>query len=264
MARSLKWASESYLKPVAPLSPRWLQADGSPEYRLAASLASVYGKYGEAFLSIRRQLEPVKSGITNGSLWVGWDETGAVDVAWHEGDVIKAVNAVMSRRLVLAQKTGSHAWPDTGRRFATLSDIAAFIEGRINLARFAELLWGLALLDWPQIPHAPWPQSERDGETFPGAAYALLKLCFAGARVRDVDVPLVPVTYQRAGAGQGAMATQLAARRLRASGLAPAVARVEQEGPAIERTAAALLFPVAQADLHALADAVLRPKTSTP
>jgi CRISPR-associated protein Csx17 len=157
-----------------------------------------------------------------------------------------------------------HTWPDTGRRFANLSDIAAFIEGRVNLSRFADLLWGLALLEWPQIPHARWPRTEADDECFPGAAYALLKLCFAGVPVRDMEVPLVPGIHQRASNGQGALATELAARRLRASGLAPAVEQVHQQGQSTACAAGALLFPLARGDLNTLADAVLRPKTPTP
>ena len=257
MARSLKWTLKSFLKPITPLSPRWLQAadDGSAEYRLAASLASVYGKYGKSLLPLRRQLEPVKFGV--------WDKNATLDVAWHEGDVIAALNAVLARRLVLAQKAGVHTWPDTGHRFASLSDIAAFIEGRINLARFADLLWGLALLDWPRIPHDSWPDSENNAEASPGAVFALLKLCFASAPVRDVEVPLVPVIHQRARLGQGAVATQSAARRLRASGLAPAVEQVHQQGPAVARAAAALLFPITHLEINALVKTVLRPETTT-
>ena len=263
MARSFKWTLESSLKPVTPLSPRWLQAadDGSAEYRLAASLGSVYGKYGKVLLPLRLQLEPANYKCE--SRWMDWEKNSTVDVAWHEGDVIHALNAVMSRRLVLAQKAGAHTWPDTGRRFASLCDIAAFIEGRINLARFAGLLWGFALLDWPQVSNGSWPRSESQADTLPGAIFALLKLCFAGVPVRDVEVPLVPVIQQRARGGQGAMATQLAARRLRASGLAPAVEQVHQQGPAVERAAAALLFPIAHFQINALVNTVLRPETIT-
>jgi CRISPR-associated protein Csx17 len=260
MVRSLKWTLKSFLRPVTPLSPRWLQAadDGSTEYRLAASLASVYGKYGDAFMPLRRQLEPVKSGVKNGSLWVGWEETASADVAWHEGDPIDALNSVMARRLVLAQKAGAHAWPDAGRRSPSFADIAAFIEGRINLRHFADLLWGLALLDWPQIPHAMTLQPEGEHWGFPSSTYGLLKLCFAGAPLRGVEIPLVPMIHQRARAGQGAVATELAARRLRASGLTPAVEQVYQQGAAVARAAGALLFPIAHFQISALAEAVLR------
>lgn len=265
MAHSLKWTQESFLKPVPLLSFHWLQAadDGSAEYRLAASLASVYGKYGNAFLPLRRHLEPVKSGMKEGALWVNWDEHAGVDVVWHEGDATAALNAVMARRLMLAQHGGMEAWPDTGRCFAELSDIASFIEGRIDLGRFTDLVWGLALLDWPKVAHASKAGPKGGAETLPGAAFALMKLCFAGSPVRNVGVPLVPVIHQRASAGQGALATQLAARRLRASGLPPAVEQVHQQGPSMSRAAAALLFPIAHFQINALAESVLRPATST-
>jgi CRISPR-associated protein Csx17 len=223
----------------------------------------VYGNYGDSFISLRRQLEPVKCGMKNGALWVGWDELATVDVAWHEGDVIDALNAVMTRRILLAQQAGSHAWPDTGRRFASPSHVAALIEGRIDLDWFAGLLWGLALLDWPQIPAAPWPHSDSEPKTFPGAVFAILKLCFAGVPVRGVEVPLVPDIQQRARAGRGADATQLASRRLRASGLGTSVDQVHQQGPAIMRAAAALLLPSSQLQISALAQAVLRSQTKT-
>jgi CRISPR-associated protein Csx17 len=264
MAHSLKWTEKSSLKPISPLSPRWLQAadDCSAEYRLAGSLASVYGKYGDTFMPLRSQLEPIKCGVKNGSLWVGWEQTAVVDVAWREGDVVDALNAVMARRLVLAQKAGAHIWPDTGRCFASLSHVSAFGEGRMNFVRFADLLWGLALLDWPQIQQPAWSQSDSGPATCPGAVFTLLKLCFAGTAVHKVEVPLVPGVHQRAAIGQGAAATQLAVRRLRASGLAPAVEQVHQQGEAVARAAAALLFPISSFEINALAEMVLRPQAT--
>ena len=263
MACSLKWTEKAYLKPVLPLPPRWLQAgdDRSTEYRLAASLASVYGKCGDTYMPLRRQLEPIKCGVRNGLLWVDWEETARVDVAWHEGDVIDALNAVMARRLMLARKAGAPSWSDTGRLFASLTDVATFIEGQINFGRFAELLWGLALLDWPQIPGATGSQPELENRIFSDSTYSLLKLCFAAVPVREVEVPLLPVIHQRARVGQGNLATQLATRRLRASGLTPAIERVHQQGASVARAAAALLFPITHFQVAALADMVLRPET---
>lgn len=265
MTHSLKWTEKSFLKPVSPLSPRWLQAadDCSAEYRLAASLASVYGKYGDTFMPLRSQLEPIKCGVKNGSLWVGWEQTAMVDVAWREGDVVDALNAVMARRLVLAQKAGVPIWPDVGRCFASPSHVSAFIEGRMDFVRFADLLWGLTLLDWPQIQQSRWLRSDSSPSTFPGAVFTLLKLCFAGTLVRNVEVPLVPAVHQRAANGQGAAASQLAVRRLRASGLAPAVEQVHQQGKAVARAAAALLFPISRFEINALAEMVLRPQATT-
>jgi CRISPR-associated protein Csx17 len=89
----------------------------------------------------------------------------------------------------------------------------------------------------------------------------LLKLCFAAVPVREVEVPLLPVIHQRARVGQGNLATQLATRRLRASGLTPAIEGVHQQGASVARAAAALLFPITHFQVAALADMVLRPET---
>jgi hypothetical protein len=55
----------------------------------------------------------------------------------------------------------------------------------------------------------------------------------------------------------------LAVRRLRASGLAPAVEQVHQQGKAVARAAAALLFPISRFEINALAEMVLRPQATT-
>jgi CRISPR-associated protein Csx17 len=263
MARSLQWTKGNFLRPVTPLSPTWLSSsdDGSSEYRLAASLASVYGKYGDVTLPLRTQLEPVRTWIAQGKLQVTWDELAIVDVTWHEGDVIDAMNAVMGRRLLLATREGTHSWPDTGRAYASLGDITAFIEGRIDFARFARLSRGLCLVDWPQVSYESSAIAKSDDGSFPGATFALMKLCHAGTSVREAVIPLAPDIHQRAAAGNGASATQLASRRLRASGLPTAVEQTHHRGDAVRRGAAALLFPICRSDLHALADAVLRSKT---
>jgi CRISPR-associated protein Csx17 len=68
VARSLRWATGQDQKPprtrIAPLwglSPRWLEEayDGAREFRLAAVLASLHGRYGADDLWLRCHLEPV-------------------------------------------------------------------------------------------------------------------------------------------------------------------------------------------------------------
>ena len=257
LARSLKWTIKSFIRPVSLLSSQWIKDanDGSPEYRLAASLASLSGRYGKTVVPFRYQLAPV----FQGRFRVKWAEQATVDVGWHEGDIIQAVNSVMARRLLLASKAGAHSWPDTARFYANLGDVAAFVEGRINLTRFAELLWGFCPVDWPQVAVA---RSSEQEYNLPSATLALMKLCFAGTSVRDVEIPLTLAIHQRAAMGNGTTATQLAAHRLRASGLPPAIEQVHEQGESVRRAAAALLFPISETDLNALANAVLRPRTT--
>ena len=48
-------------------------------------------------------------------------------------------------------RSGARGWPDLSPRPAKLSDITAFIEGNIDEALLADLIWGLSLVDWDAI-----------------------------------------------------------------------------------------------------------------
>jgi CRISPR-associated protein Csx17 len=81
ICKGSKWAKESFLRTVPALSDRWLKEadDGSPEFRLAASLASIYGYYSDRdgkpmVMPLRSQMEPVRTWLTNGHIGVALDE----------------------------------------------------------------------------------------------------------------------------------------------------------------------------------------------
>jgi CRISPR-associated protein Csx17 len=265
LAKSPKWAKDKFVAPIPLLSKNWLKEadDGSPEFRLASSLASVYGQYrnreGQKFwMSIRTQMEPIRTWLKEGRFEVGWNDEGIVDVVWSDGDQIRALNAVMSRRIIRAVQSGADAYPDKGRINAELGDIADFIEGRVDLQRMASLLWGLMLLDWPKVTENALTRTCRSDAIFPGAGYGLMKLCFSGREVKGVRVPIVPEIHRIAALGDGAGATQLAVRRLRGSGLSVPVDKISLSRGSAQRTAAALIFPVDDYQLSRLADKVLR------
>lgn len=279
MARSRRWTEEVRLRPVPPLSPVWLSEvdDGSAELRLAAALASVHGRYKDpdgrtVTVPLRHQLEPVTTWVSDGRLRVRW-EPGDSEVVFTSGHIVRGLNAVMNRRLVRAVQSGAESYPDRGAYWASLPDVADFIEGRVDEGRLTQLLWALCLLDWPRIgrDHHPTPRRERFPQ--PGAFYALTKLCFAGAQLpstrttaagadgesASVLVPVVPRIQRLAASGRGADAALEAIRRLRGSGFGPALRSLDVHGEASVRTAAALLFPLGRRDLNSLAELVLRP-----
>ncbi len=269
MTTSEKWTRNvAYLKPIPPLSPKWLKEadDGSPEFRLAASLASVYGKYKNQegrtiFVSVRSQLEPVASSVKEGKtskIW--WVKEADRDLVWSEGNPIKALNAVMSRRIMKAQQSGATTYPDHGNLWADLGDISDFIEGRIDIQRMSDLLWGLILIDWPAVIGRPIGKRISSEGLFPGATYALLKLCFAGGKVADIEISLFPQIHRRAVNGDSVQATELASRRLRGSGLVPAINVNTSSNEMIQRIAAALIFPINDYQRQQLVDAVCRPQ----
>ncbi len=265
MAGSWKWTREAYLSPVPLLAPRWLREanTGTVEFRLAAALASVNSLQGKEALPLRCHLEPVRPAGGREKRWFEWTDT-IENVGWREGDLAQTLNAIFARRLLFAGKSGEEGYSDFSKITAHPADLAAFIEGRTDDRLLARLLWGLALIDfggdYSDDFKIGFPTERRD----PPALYALLKLCFSRHEVRGVRVPLVPAIHSRTRAGDGLGASMLGARRLRASGLSPAIESIPASGPLVVRTAAALLFPVTQDELGKLAVRVLRPTESEP
>jgi CRISPR-associated protein Csx17 len=276
LARSARWArNEKRPVPPAPLlAPTWLEAadDGTAELRLAASLACVYANLGAGagdlrHMPLRRQIEPV-----SGERPPTWDPGAGRNVAWVEGSLVDALNAVMGRRIVLAVQQGVSSYPDVGRLWPDLGDVADFIEGRVDDARIARLLWGCMLVDGAKVEGRPLRGREPTSTMAPSTLYALLKLCFPGRQPKGASrvsggakpewhqIPIVGRIHRLAAAGDGTSAARLAVRRLRASGLVPSVQGVHQQGRIAARTAAALLFPIGPRNLALLAAAAGRPR----
>jgi CRISPR-associated protein Csx17 len=255
VARSLRWTTETaFLRPLQGLSLRWLtEADtGSREFRLASALASLTGSFGEDWLALRCHLEPV---VTPRRGQFAWAANATNDVQWSEAPLPDVLNAIFARRLIRAEKAGTGGLPETARCYASVADITPFIEGETDDALLADLLWGLSLIDWSaDTGSMPTP-----AVCTPPALYALLKLCFLPQRAAEETIPLVPAIHRRAAAGDGAAASQLAARRLRASGFTPALREIPLRGAVVQRTAAALLFPLAYCEWTNLRETVLRP-----
>jgi CRISPR-associated protein Csx17 len=268
LANSFKWTTGAYLRPLHGLKRRWLNDadDGSPEFRLAQSIAATRAWFGKETLWFRQHLEPIVIGSNRERSWINWSETRGNDVAWHDGDLTDALNAILARRLVRVEKSGARGWPDWSPRPAKLEDITAFIERRTNDALLADLIWGVSLVDWETIvreeqrkpvdlvqeqEHEP-AGGDNESRVVPSSFYALLRLCFRRSSGKDDAIPLVPAILHRAINGNGEAASVLAARRLRASGQAPLVRTLPVAGDIARRTAAAMLFPISHSDLRLL------------
>lgn len=271
LARSLKWSLDNYVAPLCGLRPEWLKAanTNSAEFRLAASLAGTRAQFGSGkeLLWLRQHLEPLEIVTAKDRSWAKWEEQAGNDVTWHDGDLTEVLNELLARRIILAEKSGTKSWPDWSPHFARLDDITTFIDGRTDDTLIADLLWGLSLIDW-QSPNIlkTWSchqahtqaNSEADGDyrAVPSSFYALLKLCFQPI-LGGISIPLVPAIHNRARAGDGLAASQLAARRLRSSGVPPLVEKLNVSAAAARRTAAALLFPVSPRNLALLNQTII-------
>ena len=259
LSRSLRWTRKiAYLQPLQGLSADWLQhADtGSRELRLATAVASTTLWAGKQLRPFRYFLESVELKGSKQRHRYSWREENLRDTAWIESNVVGALNAITGRQLVGVQKAGTELYRVSARKTAPLSDIAAFLEEAIDETLFTELLWGLSLIDWMGMETVPDLIPE-DSNIAPDALYALLKLCFAGSKVQDVAIPVTPAIHVRASHGDATDATRLAVRRLRASGLAPAIELLPASPYHIRRAAAALLIPIASTAIGHLAGQVL-------
>jgi CRISPR-associated protein Csx17 len=254
LAKSLKWSSDNYVRPLCGLRHEWLNYanTNSAEFRLAASLAGTRAWFGSGkeTLWLRQHLEPLEIVTTKDRSWAKWAEQPGNDVVWHDGNLTDALNDILARRIIRVEKSGVEGWPDWSPRYSRLEDITAFIEGRTDDALIADLLWGLSLIDW-QLVKKETLETTSESEFVPSSFYALLKLCFH-PNGESKAIPLVPAIHHRARSGDGLAASQLAARRLRGSGYPPLVEKLPVAATVARRTAAALLFPISPRDFSLL------------
>ncbi len=270
---SAKWRAEAFQRPVPLLSPKWFIDcdDATSEFRLAASLAAMFSSSVGDF---RQHLEPVevKGRLAEGrSRWVEWteDSSAACNVVWNAGDLEDNLIAVLKRRVVEAVRHGVRSddgtlvFPGQSLCSASLGDVGAFLRHDTDDDRIASLVRGLVLLDWGRVQQSLAHKELQRGpaDPMPDAIFSLLKLCHTPWAVRDVSVRLEPTIVRLAAAGRANEAMKHAARRLIGSGVSPAIRAAARDTASTRRMAAALLFPLAWADVNTLADSVLKPKS---
>ena len=264
------------MPPISKLQRVWEREanDGSSEFRLALSLASIVGEKG--WHSIRENLEPVKR--EDGKLQ--WSKEPGGAFVWNAlNDPLLNMAAVLERRCVDSRRTENVHHPALdGRRFARLEDVVEFLHGRVNERRVGDLALALAMMAMGGNPFVLRPQREEGRRRPPlvPPAYAAMKLTLlprdlqVDGRLVSIEeparVPPEPALIPLLRAGRVAEAYALASRRLKAStGLG-----VKTENPQIAdgrgnglRLAAALLFPISKTADSILADAALLPNKET-
>lgn len=259
LATSLRWATE-HLDPVPSLRSQWLLKanDRSPELRLAAALASSSVSFKVDGRQQRRSLRSFLEQVDIGVRSVRWRDGESNSIVWRPGDFTGVLLALLRRWLLLLE--GSAGFDVRARVAAEASDIDAFITGRVSETRLEDVLWACALVDWRQAEGLDSLHSATGDVVFPNALYRLAKLCFVRPEPGDSDpMPLVPRIVNHAAGGDATRASELAAARLRASGVPPALAAVHLSAAVARRTAAAIAFPINRATEKRLRTSVLRP-----
>lgn len=287
--------------PLTGLSPtglpsKWIEAsnDGSPEFRLALSLAAIFDREQKVG-PLRANLEAFDWTQRRRADWATKDRR----VVWNSADLATNLASILARRMMDATRLGCTRLPLDSQYTAPLDAVASFLageaEGRpFNDERLEELLWGLMLIDHNSDKHE---DDERLTLPLP-RAYALLKLLFlhapvvldrgADGHVRSVSFasngergltikpePQIVSLLQSGRPDSVGEACRIAARRLRASGITTLPHRTsggsnrdanwEEAGCGLDgrRLAAALLFPLSSRSLTTLFNLVARPESES-
>ena len=271
VGRAERWLATSSLRkgmyPVMPLnslSREWLRHtdDNSREFRLARALASTFPgrKDGQTQVGpIRESLEPVEI-----RQWADWNES-STSFVWTAGDALSNLMAVLERRCIESRMKELEQLPLASAFSARLDDVAALLNGGVDVERITGLVLPLSCIRFRQRSETDTAFEQRSPFDLP-VAYAVMKLTLLPGKFvcpeygEDKDIRMEPQMLAMLRAGRVNDAYRVASRRLRASGLRPL-----SDDPGIadrsvlgRRVAAALLFPLDKGVHKALAERALR------
>jgi CRISPR-associated protein Csx17 len=247
-----------FLRPLTGLSLRWLYEcdDKTDEFKIAAGLAAIRG--AGVVGALRSNLEPFDEASRQ------WAKNSK-SVVWSAAPLEENLAAVLQRRSVDARMHSLSHPPLAGSRYATLKAVAAFLDRETDDERIEEFLRALVLLDWGRDDKDFTPDKQTRYVP-PGLprAYAMLKLLFLPEGKLQlkhgddtISIKHEPTIVPLLRARRVADALEVAARRLRASGLAPLTKGFFFPPEDGARLAAALLIPIDEPSTRELAQLVL-------
>jgi CRISPR-associated protein Csx17 len=231
MLRRIATTTETRLPFRALEAGPWLEAcrfGEQPEVRIAAAVASVY----------EREVGPLADSLSR---------TGK-HFAWTGVDLPERLILVLDRRIQWANAAEVRANPLGGRCTIDPGDATLFIEGSVDDDLIEDLLFAFLILDWAGFKTPDYSSVE----VMP--TYAVLKCLFLPGEIQWGEESRRLVADRRVlsllGAGKIREAAELAANRLRITGLRP-LDVTYGGGVDPRRLAASLLIPVRQGKLLA-------------
>lgn len=239
LAQSLGFTAKAFLHPLwPPLQSAWGAAvsDGSVEQRLAAALATRPG--------MRGRLLPLERG---GRSFGRGDDSAYV---FRQRPLVDNLHALLLREDIEAQQGERSVPREASRGRCSLTDVAAFIDGRTDDALIERWVRAFVLVDELQLG-APPVDTLR-----PPATFALVALVH-GRRLGDSELPRTTGVLARACAGDAQGATSAAVRRLNASARPLPFESLVEPPSRTRRIAAALAFPLATYQRRRLESMVL-------
>jgi len=232
-------------RPLSGLRPDWVAAcaDGTPEVRIAAALASVRGDPAQKVGPLRSNL----AGVDPARLreWAA----GTGQRCWVGADLVSRLGGALARRLMDADRLNAETTPLAGWLGLSTHDLVPFLYGETDDRRIEALLWGFCLVAWHTSANRDGLSTLRQGWRRPLSripvprGYALLKLVHWPGPIRDVVIRREPRVAGLLQAGRVEDALHLAGNRLRVAGLSPLPIRARDDVDP-QRLMAALLVPL--------------------
>jgi len=268
LLRSPRFAAERRLRPLPPLSSRWLDAcdDGSVEYRLARVLASARAPFRAGH---KDELGPIRAHClpldpdSRFTRFAASADSLRKDprVLWTGTDLPRDLAAIVLRRVMEGSRAGFDGMALEGVAQASLADIVAFVNGTVDDARIARLARGLMAVQPEPMP----PGASRE-PVKPLPLYALFRAANLDASVSTkralpagVDPRCDAQTIRLLEAGRLDEAARIALARLGAMGLRPKLRLAAGDARLALRIAASLAFPIGPRAVSRVLEAVTKP-----
>ena len=244
--------------PLRRMTAKWVELcdDGTPEFRLAASLASIAKTKGVE--RIRTNIEPVMYDKKGVARWLD----GSVTVVPQAAHFRRYASAILQRRIIDASRTGAKYAPIGGSIEAPLPDIIKMLHGKLDFDKILNLFLPLSFARHNVDRHT-WKEEIWEHEITVPYSFAVLKMLFLHKDFEKKHIWYETSVVSLLDAGRLGDAMDVAQRRLFASGVmntAPAgggnrVAAGVPPDMALNM-ASALLFPIADYDVKELHRAV--------
>lgn len=235
--------------PIPKLSNKWISQcyDDTPEFRLAASLASI--RSGSNINAVRANIETVELQKNKKVSW-----------ATHNNSVIpikspyeKYLSAILNRRMIDTIKSDGKYAPTDGSISAPLPDVMKFLYGSLDFKKIIDLFIPLSFIRYDSEVDTPWKNQRKvweDSKAIPHV-FAALKMVFLPHEYETKHIRLEPSILPLLYANRISDAFSVAQNRLLYSGFRPilyardnASVNINIPSRIIQNLTAALLFPL--------------------
>ena len=276
LACGLRFCKDKGIRPLQSLHPDWLdQADDSPEFRIAAALASISHAADGEVGAFRTYLE--EADFNTKSRRFEWSP-GSSSAVWSKQPLAINLAAAFQRRQMEAFRSGLMGLSLTSPCTARLDDVVAFLNGETDDEKLCDLIWGFAGVRFPQTTRQP-TDSEREIPFEFGVPRLLVEpRCWAvngdywnldeGQHPNATPDPEVFHLLATRRSDSVVQCVTRAARRLKSRGLLVTGYRNRRHAGRpltvvstfrSERLLASMLIPLSRRDLERIANAILYP-----